>query len=101
MPLGKIKLLFNRGSGGHKGVESVRKATKTDAFIRIKMGVSPVGAKGKAKRPDTDKIMDFIVGKFKKPELDLIKKAAKKVVEAISVIILESKEKAMSEFNQG
>ncbi|MEI8062012.1 MAG: aminoacyl-tRNA hydrolase [bacterium] len=101
MPLGKIKLLFNRGSGGHKGVESVRKAVKTDAFIRIKMGVSPVGAKGKAKRPDADKIMDFIVGKFKKPEFDLIKKASKLVAEAIEMIILESKEKAMSEFNQG
>ena len=101
LPLGKIKILFNRGAGGHKGVESVRKAVKTDAFIRIKMGVSPVGAKGKARRPSTDKIMDFIVGKFKKPELDLIKKASKDVAEAISTIILDSKEKAMSLFNQG
>lgn len=100
LPLGKIKILFNRGAGGHKGVESVRKATKTDAFIRIKMGVSPVGSKGKARRPPTDKIMDFIVGKFKKPEADLIKKASKNVAEAIETIVLESKEKAMSLFNQ-
>jgi len=100
LPLGKIKILFNRGAGGHKGVESVRKVVKTDAFIRIKMGVSPVSAKGKARRPSSDKIMDFIVGKFKKPELDLIKKASKLAAEAIETIILESKEKAMSLFNQ-
>lgn len=101
LPLGKIKLLFNRGSGGHKGVESVRKAVKTDAFLRIKMGISPVGAKGKAKKPNSDIIMDFIVAKFKKPELELIKTASKKVAEAIEMIVLESREKAMSEFNRG
>ena len=100
LPLGKIKILFNRGAGGHKGVESIRKVVKTDAFIRIKIGVSPVGAKGKARRPSSDKIMDFIVGAFKKPEMDLIKKASKDVAEAIETIVSESMEKAMGEFNR-
>ncbi|MBV9159732.1 MAG: peptidyl-tRNA hydrolase, partial [Candidatus Kaiserbacteria bacterium] len=29
LPLGKIKLSFDRGSGGHKGVESIMRAVKT------------------------------------------------------------------------
>lgn len=101
MPIGKIKILFNRGSGGHKGVESVRRAVKTDAFLRIKIGISPATAKGKARKPDNEKILDFIIGKFKKPELEEIKAVSKKVSDAIRTIILSGREKAMSEFNKG
>lgn len=101
MPIGKIKLLFNRGSGGHKGVESIRRAVKTDAFLRIKIGISPATAKGKARKPDSEKILDFIIAKFKKPELDEIKKVAKRASDAIRTVVLEGREKAMSEFNKG
>src|SRR3989344_5146668 len=31
LPLGAIKMTFARGSGGHKGVESIMRAIKTDA----------------------------------------------------------------------
>jgi len=100
MPLGKIKILFNRGAGGHRGVESIRKAIKTEAFIRVKIGISPTTPSGKIKKPDSEKILDFIVGKFKKPELDIMKKTAKEAAEAIETIVLFGKEKAAEIFNQ-
>ena len=34
LPLGGLKLSFNRGSGGHRGVESIMKAVKTKKFTR-------------------------------------------------------------------
>ena len=37
LPLGKIKIVFNRGAGGHKGVESIVRRLKTSEFIRIKI----------------------------------------------------------------
>jgi PTH1 family peptidyl-tRNA hydrolase len=37
--LGNFKIQFKRGSAGHKGVESIIKALKTNAFYRIRIGV--------------------------------------------------------------
>jgi len=99
LPLGRFKIMFNRGSGGHKGVESVIRSIKTEAFIRIKVGVSPTTPSGKLKKPSSDKVLDFIIGEFKKPELETIKKESKKVVDAIEMIVTDGKEAAMGEFN--
>ena len=99
MPLGKFKISFNRSSGGHRGVESVIRAIKTEAFIRVKIGVSPSTASGKLKKPTGEKVLDFIIGKFRKPELDDVKSVSKKVSTALEMLVLEGREKAMGEFN--
>lgn len=100
MPIGKIKVLFNRGSGGHRGIESIVRAVKTEAFVRIKVGISPSTPKGKVKKPDSSKIMDFIVGKFKPAEFIAIKKTLKDVACAIEMIVTDGREAAMNVYNQ-
>jgi len=100
LPLGKVKMSFNRGSGGHKGLESVTKAVKTPAFIRIRVGISPETPSGKLKKPSGDKIVgDFIVAPFKKAEEPILKKVAKQVTEALDLIISEPREIAMGKIN--
>lgn len=37
--LGEYKISFARGSAGHKGVDSVIKSLRTDAFLRIRIGI--------------------------------------------------------------
>ncbi len=102
LPLGKIRISYNRSSGGHNGVESIIKALKTEAFIRIRIGVAPETAKGLAKVPHGDeKIEKFILGKFKDDEMKEIKKMAKIVAEVIPVLVAEGREKAMSIYNAG
>ncbi len=101
MPLGKIKILYNRGAGGHRGIESISKALKSDAYVRIKVGILPATPKGTIKKPDSEQVVDFIIGKFKKPELEVLKSVSKTVAEAIKVIILQGRDKAMGEFNRG
>ncbi len=101
-PLGKIKISYNRSSGGHNGVESIIKSVKTEAFVRIRIGVAPETAKGDAKVPHGDeKIEKFILGKFKDDEMKVIKKVSKTVAEAVEVLIKEGREKAMSVYNAG
>ena len=99
LPLGSIKIVFNRGSGGHKGIESIVRSIKSEAFVRVRVGICPTTPGGKLKKPDHTKMLDFIVGEFKKPELDEIKKVGKKVCEALEVLVSESREKAMTNFN--
>lgn len=100
LPLGKFKISFGRSSGGHRGVESIIKSLKSKDFARIRIGVSPSTPSGKLKKPSGQKaVIDFILGKFKPAELQIIKKESKKVCEAIEMIIAEGREKAMGEFN--
>ncbi len=102
LPLGRIKIAFNRSSGGHNGVESIIKALKTEAFVRIRVGTAPEKSNGDAKVPHGDeKVLKFILSKFKDDELKELKKVSKRVAEAIEVLIKESREKAMSVYNAG
>ena len=100
LPLGKMKISFNRSSGGHNGLGSIIKSLKSEEFVRIRIGISPVTPKGVVKKPKGEKaVLNFLLGEFKKPELEIIKKLAKDVAEAIEVIFSESKEKAMTLYN--
>ncbi len=100
LPLGTMKISFNRGSGGHKGIESIIKAIKTEAFVRVRIGVSPKTTKGKAKKPKgEEKIVNFIIGKFSKIEQETLKKVGKQVSEAIVTLVKDGREKAMGDFN--
>jgi PTH1 family peptidyl-tRNA hydrolase len=101
LPLGMIKISFNRSSGGHNGLESVIKNLKTREFVRVRVGVSKMTAKGVAKKPKSeDAVLKFLLGEFKKDELDALSKVSKKVSAALETIVLEGHEKAMGEFNR-
>lgn len=100
IPLGRLKISFNRSSGGHKGVESVIRAVKTEGFIRVRVGISKDAGKGKVKKPHGEKaIGDFILGKLKPIDEKEFKKIAKKAGDALEAIVLEGREKAMGTFN--
>lgn len=100
LPLGRMKISFNRSSGGHNGLGSVIKALKSEEFLRIRIGIAPETPSGKLRKPKGEKaVLNFLLGEFKKSELDELKKLSKKVVEAIEIIFSESKEKAMSLYN--
>jgi peptidyl-tRNA hydrolase, PTH1 family len=97
LPLGKIKISFNKSSGGHKGVESIMRAIKTEGFIRLRLGISGETAGGKIKKPQgEEKVIDAILGDFKKTESDELKKVIKKSVIALELIVKEGREKATS-----
>lgn len=102
LPIGKIKLSFDRGSGGHKGLESITRAVKTKKFTRIRIGVSPATPGGKLKKPEGDKDVErFILGYFRDTEKDELKKVFKKVSEAIATTVSEGHVIAMNKANQG
>lgn len=101
LPVGKMKISWNRSSGGHRGLESIIRALKTEAFVRIRIGISPIAASGKMKKPIGEKVVgDFILEKFKPAELEAIKKVFKKMPEALQTLVLRGREAAMGEFNR-
>jgi PTH1 family peptidyl-tRNA hydrolase len=100
LPLGSLKISFDRGSGGHKGIESIMRAVKTKKFVRIRIGVSPTTPAGKTKKPQGEKeVVKFILTRFKPQETDELKKVFKKAGDALEVLLTDGREIAMNEFN--
>jgi PTH1 family peptidyl-tRNA hydrolase len=84
LPLGTIKMVVGRGSGGHKGIESIMRAVKTKDFARIRIGISAAGKKNQAKKVSgEEKVVKHVIGKFKPSEEAALKKALKKSAEAV------------------
>ena len=93
LPLGKIKIVKNRGAAGHKGIESIIRALKTKDFVRFRLGIQPKN--GKPKR-----VENFVLQKFTKKEEEIIKKILKTGGEALEIIMREGLEKAMIQYNR-
>lgn len=99
LPLGKIKVSFNRGSGGHKGIESIARMVKTKKFTRIRVGIAQILG-GETVKPKGEKDVEkFILGRFKPTELDELKKVFKKTSQAIDAIVTDGPMIAMNHFN--
>lgn len=100
LPVGSLKISFNRSSGGHNGLESIIKKVKSREFVRIRIGVCPVTPTGKFKKPKGEEaVLKFLLGVFKEDELKIVKNQSKKVTEIITMLSSEGKDKAMTLFN--
>ncbi len=100
IPFGKMKLSFNKSSGGHRGVESIMKAVKTEGFIRLRIGISPITAGGKMKKPQGEKaVEELILGKFKPSELLILKKIMKRAGEGLELLVTDGRDIATGMVN--
>ncbi len=94
LPLGRAKLSFGRGDGGHKGVAAVKRVVKTKNFLRLRVGVA-----GQKKITDDDAVIKFILGHFTPAELSVVKKLALTGEDLVAVWASTGVEKTMSRFS--
>jgi PTH1 family peptidyl-tRNA hydrolase len=100
IPVGSLKISFNRSSGGHNGLDSVIKKVKSKEFVRIRIGVSPHTPTGKLKKPSGEQaVLKFLLGMLKEDELKTLKKQSKQIAEILVTISSGGKDKAMSLYN--
>jgi len=100
LALGDFKISFNKGDGGHRGLASIIKNIKTREFVRIRVGISPTTPSGKLKKPKgEDKVVDFLMKKFKPDELKVVNKVAKELIEPVLLILEGQLSKSMSLYN--
>ncbi len=90
--LGKIKIVKNRGAGGHRGIESIIRELGSKNFTRIRIGISP------EKKPLNAEI--FVLQKFKEEEKASVNKTLQKTVKIVDMIMEEGLEKTASLFNE-
>lgn len=73
LKIGEVRIVKNRGSAGHKGIESIIKELGTKDFTRVRVGIQPE----KGKPEDVER---FVLGKFK--EREIIKKVVEEIKKA-------------------
>ena len=91
LPVGKIKIVGERGSAGHKGVESIIQHVGNEGLIRIRIGI--------AGQNDT-KAINIVLENFSPEEQNTIKETINNSTQALNLLITEGLEKAMNEYNR-
>ncbi|MBI2048823.1 MAG: aminoacyl-tRNA hydrolase [Parcubacteria group bacterium] len=101
LPLGSLKIAYNRGSAGHRGVDSIIQVLGTKKFTRIRIGVAPQDASGKIKKTEgEDAASKFVLKKFSPAEWEKMEEAIDAANDALFTILKEGREKAMNAFNK-
>lgn len=83
IPLGEIKVSFDRGHGGHNGVMSVIQHLGSREFHRVRVGIAPRNWWGKTVRPTGEKLPAYVLGVLSKRERDSVEKTAASIAAAI------------------
>lgn len=100
LPCGTVKIAFDRGSGGHKGIESIARSLKTKAFTRVRVGVAPTTPGGKIKKPrGEDSVRDFLLGGFSKKECERLEDIVARAANAAFLVATSGRAEAMQEIN--
>jgi PTH1 family peptidyl-tRNA hydrolase len=76
LPMGEFKISKNRGSAGHKGVESIIKKLGTKDFNRVRIGICPLRGKPEA-------VEKFVLQNFTKTEEKTIKEVIERTIQTI------------------
>jgi len=90
IPMGDLKISYNRGSGEHNGVESVTKALSTQEYTRIRVGIG-----GRGQVP----LKSYVLMQFSDEELQQLRELAPRLEKAIQLVVSEGVEAAMNEIN--
>lgn len=102
LPLGKLQIRFGGGSAGHKGIESIISAIKTDKFLRIRMGIGHPHSRMKYKEvriKNDDSVSSYVVSHFGENEHKDVRTMKKHVQKNIELIVEHGIETFMSKYN--
>jgi PTH1 family peptidyl-tRNA hydrolase len=92
IPLGQVRVKTGGGTGGHKGLNSIKAALGTGDFIRVRFGIG---------RPPAEwDPSDYVLGKFAKEDHDIVQEQIVAACEAVELCLKGEVTKAMNAFNR-
>ena len=91
MELGRMRIRWDGGDGGHKGVRSISEHLRTRDFHRMKIGIG---------RDPVLPPEEYVLSRFKSEERQAVNEALDRAAEALHVFWTEGKDKAMNMFNR-
>ena len=91
LEFGRIRIVKDRGHGGHNGIRSITQSLGTRDYIRIRAGVGrPKGDQG---------VTGHVLGRFSPEEESLLQALIKSGADACIAILKEGFQAAMNSFN--
>jgi peptidyl-tRNA hydrolase, PTH1 family len=97
LPLGKLRLRPSGSDGGHNGMRSLIARLGSEAFPRLRVGIAPVDADGRAVQVDDG--ADFVLSNFRRSEQPIIAEAIERAADAVECALAEGLTIAMNRFN--
>lgn len=91
IPLGRVRLRKDGGSGGHNGLTSLLECLGTRDFPRLRLGIGPLP-------PGTDQV-DFVLGLFEPDQEEARKALIQRGADAVECFLELGLEAAMNQFN--
>ena len=91
LDVGKLRIRAKGSAGGHNGMKSIIAHVGSEEFDRVRVGIGH-------KPPEFD-LADYVLSRFGKDELPLIRDAVDKAADAMEVIIRSGIEAAMNMYN--
>lgn len=88
---GQLRLRASGSAGGQKGLQSILTCLSTDAICRVRIGIG--------RPPGEMDAADYVLGRFRKDELDVIDGAISRAATAVEVWSTEGIAAAMNKFN--
>ena len=91
IPLGRLRIRLDGGTGGHNGLDSIITTLGTDQIPRLRVGIG--GA------PEASAV-DHVLGRFLEEEMSVVEKTIVRAVEAVKWAIDKGVLSAMNTFNK-
>lgn len=90
LDVGKIKIKYKGGSGGHNGLKNIESNLKTQEYKRIKIGIS--------NNKDID-TKDYVLGKFNQENNKIIKETISKIPQILDDYLNLTFDNVMNKYN--
>ena len=95
MPVGALRLRLSGSAGGHNGMRSIIGLLGTDAFPRLKLGISTTNG-----RPAGHRLAGHVLGKFTEDERAGVLQAVDRAADALLLALRSGLDAAMNLFNR-
>ncbi len=93
LPIGSIKIAYDRGDGGHNGIKSINHYYGGKDYTRLRIGISKTGENAEIFKPN-------VLGDFDTQDNEILKNVLPKCVDAITKIINLGYSVAANEVNK-
>lgn len=100
LKIGRLKLAYDRGDGGHNGLKSVIQCLGRADFLRLRVGIAPKETDGKeVLPPHGDEVQKYVMATFRHDEREELKKVSQILPDLLVTLRDEGYQKAMEVYN--
>ncbi|MBU2650486.1 MAG: aminoacyl-tRNA hydrolase [Bacteroidetes bacterium] len=92
LPTGALRMKAKGGDGGHNGLQSIIEYLGSEAFPRLRIGIGNDFAQGSQ--------VDYVLGKWTKPEEETMLKKIPVAVEMVKSFVANGLERTMNQYNE-